>query len=144
VKHIIFLCTGNYYRSRFAEILFNHHARALSLDWKAGSRGLGTHLNPPNWGPLSPYTVEAVGSRGIACPSLTRAPAACLRADLESADRVIAVKDAEHRPMMQQQFSDFADRIEYWHVHDLDGATPAEALVQIERHVLDLIRSPGL
>jgi protein-tyrosine phosphatase len=40
VKTILFLCTGNYYRSRFAEELFNHHAERAGLYWVAQSRGL--------------------------------------------------------------------------------------------------------
>ena len=39
-KTVLFLCTGNYYRSRFAEILFNHLAGQSKLAWRADSRGL--------------------------------------------------------------------------------------------------------
>ena len=39
-KTVLFLCTGNYYRSRFAEILFNSVAEKMGLPWKASSRGL--------------------------------------------------------------------------------------------------------
>ena len=38
--NVLFLCTGNYYRSRFAAILFNHLARERSSPWSASSRGL--------------------------------------------------------------------------------------------------------
>jgi hypothetical protein len=31
-------------------------------------------------------------------------------------------------------------RIEYWHVHDVDGMTPEEALPLIEAEVLSLMR----
>ncbi len=37
---VLFLCTGNYYRSRFAEALFNAVAGKMGLPWKATSRGL--------------------------------------------------------------------------------------------------------
>ena len=40
MKTVLFLCTGNYYRSRFAEILFNWHATQQELNWRADSRGL--------------------------------------------------------------------------------------------------------
>jgi protein-tyrosine-phosphatase len=35
---VLFLCTGNYYRSRFAEELFNHHADRAGLNWIAQRR----------------------------------------------------------------------------------------------------------
>ena len=31
------------------------------------------------------------------------------------------------------------DRIEYWEISDLDGATPEEALAAIEAHVMELL-----
>ncbi len=39
-KTVLFLCTGNYYRSRFAEILFNSVAGNMGLPWQASSKGL--------------------------------------------------------------------------------------------------------
>ena len=39
-KRVLFVCSGNYYRSRLAEILFNHEAAAAGLAWESGSRGL--------------------------------------------------------------------------------------------------------
>jgi protein-tyrosine-phosphatase len=35
MKTLLFLCTGNYYRSRYAEELFNHHAARGGLLWQA-------------------------------------------------------------------------------------------------------------
>ena len=40
---LLFICTGNYYRSRFAEAVFNHHAKQRGLPWRAFSRGLAIH-----------------------------------------------------------------------------------------------------
>jgi protein-tyrosine-phosphatase len=34
-KTVLFLCTGNYYRSRFAEVLFNSVAGKMGLLWQA-------------------------------------------------------------------------------------------------------------
>jgi len=36
----LFLCTGNYYRSRFAECYFRHLSAKYQLPWLADSRGL--------------------------------------------------------------------------------------------------------
>ena len=52
---------------------------------------------------------------------------------------VVAVKEAEHRPLMRQHFPRWENRIEYWEVHDLDCALPDEALPQLQRHVDALI-----
>ena len=38
---VLFLCSGNYYRSRFAEIFFNWLAPQQGLNWRAESRGSG-------------------------------------------------------------------------------------------------------
>ena len=53
-RTVLFLCTGNYYRSRFAAILFNHLARERSLPWSASSRGLKIGW-PGNVGALSEH-----------------------------------------------------------------------------------------
>ena len=39
-KHVVFICTGNFYRSRFCEYLFNALAKKHGLRWRATSRGL--------------------------------------------------------------------------------------------------------
>jgi protein-tyrosine phosphatase len=58
---------------------------------------------------------------------------------LVRAKRIIALKEAEHRPLMERHFPLWADRIEYWHVHDLDVSEADEALPEIERLVEALI-----
>jgi len=137
-KTVLFLCTGNYYRSRFAEVLFNHHAERLNLDWRADSRGLALEFGIWNIGPMSEYVVARLAEQGIGCHGYLRMPLRVSEADLSRADLIVAVKEAEHRPLLRQRFPDWADRVEYWHVHDLDGATPQEALAGLEREVLAL------
>ena len=41
MKTVLFLCSANYYRSRFAEHFFNWHAENSGLRWKAISKGPG-------------------------------------------------------------------------------------------------------
>ena len=134
-RQVLFLCSGNYYRSRFAEAVFNHHAANRGLGWRAFSRGLAIYLVD---GDLSPHTEDALAERGIERAMTGGTRQALAEEDLRRADRVIALKEAEHRPMMRIQFPGWADRIEYWTVHDLDAAGPEEALPQIERQVLAL------
>jgi len=61
MKRVLFLCTGNYYRSRLAEILFNHLAKERTLDWHADSSGLNGQADGiVNSGPLSHFTRQYV------------------------------------------------------------------------------------
>jgi protein-tyrosine phosphatase len=59
-------------------------------------------------------------------------------ADLTAADHIVAVKEAEHRHRFEAKFPAWRDRIEYWQVHDLDCAEPANALPHLEREVRNL------
>jgi protein-tyrosine phosphatase len=138
MKQVLFLCSANYYRSRFAEHLFNHLAPEAGVAWRADSRGLLVGY----WGDvgaISDFTVEALKLRGIALSNGHRHPQALTLADLANSELVVAVKECEHRPLMSQQFADWADRVEYWDVDDLDCATPDEALPYLERRVRALV-----
>ena len=140
VRAVLFLCTGNYYRSRFAEGLFNRLAGQLRLGWRADSCGLALgHAETANVGPIAIYTLEAFQLRSIPIAEPIRYPKATTLADLTSADLIIALKEAEHRVLMRRHFPDWEHRITYWHVHDLDQAPPHFALAEIETLVRDLI-----
>ena len=138
MKTVLFLCTGNYYRSRYAEMVFNHLAADSGLPWRADSSGLAIELGQFNVGPISQETIGALTKHGIACDD-PRNPKKCTATELQKADLVVALKEVEHRPMLTSRFPAWADRVEYWHVHDLDQSTADEALPQIHRHVVDLI-----
>jgi protein-tyrosine phosphatase len=138
-NRILFLCTGNYYRSRYAEELFNHHARLAGLNWRAFSRGLAERTSPENVGPMSRFTLEALRAKAIAPEGSRRLPQPCGPADFDGAQLIVALKEAEHRPMLERRFPEVAGKICYWHVDDIDFAAPEEALALIDRHVQDLV-----
>ena len=138
-KHLLFLCTGNYYRSRFAELLFNHLAPRHGLSWFAGSRGLALELGAHNVGPIAADTIAGLAARGISLEGKTRSPLALIEADLVAADHIVALKQAEHFPLIQHHFPRWVERVEFWHVHDRDFALPKDTLADIERNVLELI-----
>ena len=100
MKTILFLCTGNYYRSRFAEELFNHHVRRIGLNWVAQSRGLALERGALNVGSISPFALHALKELAITARGADRFPQQCTAGDLAGADFVVAVKEAEHRPLM--------------------------------------------
>jgi protein-tyrosine phosphatase len=139
MRKLLFLCTANYYRSRFAEMLFNHLAAERKLNWVADSRGIATILGAGNVDAISTHTVKGLRSRGVKTQTNHRSPIQVETGDFERVDLVIALDEEEHRPYMQQWFPDWADKIEYWQVGDLHITTADEALALAEREVRALV-----
>jgi protein-tyrosine phosphatase len=137
MKTVLFLCTGNYYRSRYAEILFNARAQEMGLAWNAVSRGLAP--DPRNPGPMSRDTMAALRKQGITVEEYLRLPIKVTDNDFESNDHIVAVKEAEHRSMIQRDYPDWLDNVEFWHVHDLDCCGPEEAIQHLEQEVTGLL-----
>jgi protein-tyrosine phosphatase len=135
---VLFLCTGNYYRSRFAEHYFNALAATSGLAWRAVSRGL--RLNPNNPGPISRQAVRWLSERGIVISEPSRLPMPVAESDLQTADLVVALKETEHRPLLEALFPRCGDRVHYWCIHDQDCATPEEALPALAGRIDELIR----
>src|ERR1700760_1704467 len=103
-KRVLFLCTGNYYRSRYAEELFNHLAKTEGLSWRAFSRGVAEKQPTANLGPISPFTLDALRAKSIDPEEAERMPRLCTLADFEQAKLVIALKEAEHRSIIELRF----------------------------------------
>jgi protein-tyrosine phosphatase len=140
MSKLLFLCTANYYRSRFAEMLFNHLAAQHQLKWMAESRGIVTSLGADNTGVISENTVNGLRSRGVDIGDNHRSPIQVQTEDFAQADLVIALDEQEHRPYMEQWFPDWADRIEYWQVGDLHNTTAEEALSVADVEVRALVQ----
>lgn len=134
---VLFLCTGNFYRSRYAEAWFNYHAPRHSLLWRAESRGFRPHLEEVQ---LSPYAADRLVASAVPRLLTRRSPAPVTEADLADASLVVALHEPEHAPMMAERFPRWADRIRYWRVPDIDEVTPPVALRRIEEEVEALIR----
>jgi len=134
MKKILFLCTGNYYRSRFAEHLFNELAQIHQLTWYADSRALALQLGVNNTGCISPYTLTRLQQLGITL-SCEREPQQVVVMDLENSDKIIALDEEEHRPFVTHLFPEWTDKIDYWMVHDLHLTDPRDALAEIERKI---------
>jgi protein-tyrosine phosphatase len=136
---VLFLCTGNYYRSRFAEHLFNARARASGLRWRAESAGLAPECFARNVGAIAQATVDALALHGVDVEKPPRLPRDVSEHDLRAASLVIALKEEEHKPLLEARFGSLAGRAEYWAVHDVDCASPADALPELERKIAELL-----
>src|SRR5262245_2195241 len=71
-RHLLFICTGNYYRSRYAELWFTARGAALAADWRAESRGF--RLSSANVGPIAPCVLERLTARAVPHPPASRFP----------------------------------------------------------------------
>jgi protein-tyrosine phosphatase len=153
---VLFICTGNFFRSAFAELYFNHlAAQNLKLDprdprrkqaaWRAESRGLDpAQLSPSQRAArMSSFAVERLRKlripyaedRTAGLPAHTPTPLGV--ADLERCERAVAMHDASHRPMLRRFVEKRRDqvrdpaallgRVVYWNIDDV-AATPAVPL----------------
>ncbi|MCK1364125.1 low molecular weight phosphatase family protein [Bradyrhizobium sp. 62] len=134
-RQVLFLCTGNYYRSRFAEELFNHRANLRGLDWKAFSRGLALERGSSNVGPMSTHTHEALIHRRVLPLGADRLPKACKIDDLRCADAIVALAETEHRELLRVRFPGWEARVNYWNIQDVNVSDPVSAVAAIDQEI---------
>lgn len=134
---VLFLCSGNYYRSRFAEILFNDLAQENDLAWRADSRGIVAQWSH-NPGPISSEALRGLAARNITVHA-PRYPVQLTEHDLTRAAHIIALYDIEHRGMLDAYFPAWTERVEFWNVPDLGDMQADEALALMEANVRNLI-----
>jgi len=153
LRKVLFICTGNFFRSAFAEHYFNHLAaenrelgvrdpRRKPAAWSAESRGLDlAQLSPSQRAArMSHFTLERLRGLGVPVPMAPGArfpahsPTPLALADLERFDRVIAMHAPSHRPMLRAFVERhpgppgaLLDRVEFWHIDDVTAA-PGAAL----------------
>ncbi|MDM8559426.1 low molecular weight phosphatase family protein [Candidatus Parabeggiatoa sp. HSG14] len=140
-KKLLFLCTGNYYRSRFSEHFFNQLAEKKELQWRADSRGLAIEWGTGSLRAISPHAIKGLQQRGLTMSNDERFPIQAVDTDFTTADKIIALDKHEHHPIMEKRFPRWANAIEYWIVHDIDKTYPPLALRQIEQNLCQLIDS---
>jgi len=140
---VLFLCTGNYFRSRFSEIWFNHCIVLLSLQDEciACSAGLNVTPDSGNVGPISVEVLSALRHRGIDVDSVNLpSPRQVDENDLLIADLIVAVDAQVHLPMVRSLFPDWESRIVFWDVKDLgDDQGYVEPVTQLQASVERLI-----
>lgn len=116
------------------EILFNSVAGRMGLPWRASSRGLALERGVNNVGPMAVSAVKALEAGGLrAVADFGRFPIQVTVEDFEAAYWIVALKEAEHLPLLQERFPAWAGKVEFWQVDDIP-----EVLDLIEREVMDL------
>ena len=138
---ILFLCTGNYYRSRMAEEMFNHFAEERGLTARAFSRGLSTSFeNNGNVGSFSKFALRVLTRYGIAPRCADEFPQRVTADELRDSDVVVALYQRDHAPMLAEQFPEFSEKVIYWSVPDLDEMSADEAGELVLGEVRNLIQ----
>jgi protein-tyrosine phosphatase len=147
MRRLLFLCTGNYYRSRFAEEYWNARAEREALAWRADSRALSDPPSVNNPGPMSAGALAELARLGIVARGASRRPQSVRQDELGLYERVIALDREEHRPVVLRSFpAAHAERVEYWDIGDVWKEEPRiamERLVQLlESLLLELGAGP--
>ena len=145
-RRILFLCTGNYYRSRFAEEYWNHRARRAALAWWADSRALASPPSLGNPGTMSADALAELARLGVRVRCAERAPRPVRAEEFALYARVIALDGDEHRPMLAASHPAEVERVEFWDIGDVWKERPAAAMprlvLRLER-LLDELRGGG-
>lgn len=142
-RRILFLCTGNYYRSRFAEEYWNDRAERMALGWWADSRALASPPSLGNPGTMSAGALAELARLGIRVRGAERSPRAVRGEEFALYARVIALDGDEHRPMLAGSHPTETERVEYWDIGDLWKEHPAAAMRRLVlrlEHLLGEVR----
>ena len=140
MKTVLFLCTGNYYRSRFAEEVFNFYANKNDLDWRADSAGLKVaETRDENPGTMSIWALDELLRIGIYPTEYLREPKDVDESNFRSSDKKIAISLSEHKSMMETKFPEFLSETTFWEVEDIELELPAVALEKLVKQVKSLI-----
>ena len=135
---LLFLCTGNYYRSRFAEELFNHLAAQKGLDWVAASRGLAQEFGLlRNLGHMSSLAVQHLENHQVKL-SPKRSPRKLQPGEAREYQIIIALNRDEHEPLIAEHYPELSNVV-YWDIKDLGDEPAAQALGRLEGKIETLV-----
>jgi protein-tyrosine phosphatase len=76
---------------------------------------------------------------GCASVEAERFPEQVEERDLQAADRIIALQEAEHKPYLQERYPPWINKVEYWHIRDVVPTPAYNPLDEIRRDVQRLI-----
>jgi protein-tyrosine phosphatase len=129
---ILFVCTGNSYRSPIAEALLKKVRGDLEVE-SAGTQPAG--MIAPN--------AKKFLERENALEKLKRTPEGIDQKNLEEYDLIVAMKQ-NHKNEILRRYMQMEDRIEVWNIDDpiyLPYGSDEEVFEEIKRKVIELAES---
>lgn len=139
---VTFVCTGNYYRSRFAESYFNYLCDILKLNFEADSYGLAIHYADElaeEHGEISPYSKERMEQIGIPDHYFDRDRKSLTKDAIENSDIIIAMDKEEHTEMIMEQFPSYINQFNFFEVKDVFDWEPKKTLDETQKNVEKMI-----
>ncbi|MFM8229917.1 MAG: low molecular weight phosphatase family protein [Chthoniobacterales bacterium] len=128
IKRVLFVCSGNFYRSRLAEILFNEAAEKLGMDWEAESRGL---LKTGELKGMSDHVVTYLRDHELSHLAVEpRDPLLLDVEDITAFDLIVGLCREEHEPIINKKYLSLAramvkaGRLRYWRIYDIPAPPP--------------------
>jgi protein-tyrosine phosphatase len=142
-KLVLFLSNDNQCCGRFCEELFNHLARQRGLHWEAISRG----LQPASAGrwtyPMSPIAIDFLRRRRVRARNNLRPPLSVTHLDFQVSRVVVALDEAQHRPIVEQDWRQYAEWVSYWQGGVLDERPPADTFQRLDGRLERLVEQLG-
>ena len=117
MKKILFVCTANIFRSRFAEEVFNSLASDSSLSLSAFSAGMKVgefttrKIYYPALEQLKRYNIKPQRGNELSTHIDDL--------NLDEYDRIICMDEPEHRPMVEENTNLKGRDVEYWNIVDI-------------------------
>ena len=141
MKLLCFVCTGNYYRSRFAEECFNSSAHKHSSEWRADSRGVGDLACLENSGPISKHVIQELQKRGYPITNGTRMPERLKKNETGHYDLFVCLNGDEHESPLLKEFGIPGEKILCWDILDDDKSPPEIEMERLERKLSQLVET---
>ena len=142
MKKLLFVCSGNYYRSRFAEAYFNYLSEMFNLNTTSESRGLAIHFADElaeEHGEISTDTLERCNDLGIPNRYWEKNRESLELKDFNNFDEIICLDIEEHAPMIKEQFPDKIYSVNYFKVKDVFDWSPNKTLDTIAELILTMV-----
>ena len=137
MNNILFVCTGNIFRSRFAEEVFNHLCEINGVDATAFSAGLQVggykqrKIYRPAMNELERLKIEPLRSNedSVHIDDI----------DVSIYDQIICMDEEEHKPMVRSNELLSGFTFQYWNIVDMPKVPSDKSLPKCYKKVESLI-----